>query len=89
MHPPLIDGILGTAGDWVRYNAQTWFLWTEWEVGPLSGLLRKHLMDEDSFIVFPFDPLNANGWSPNWVWAWFQARMEDDDKVGRINSSSS
>jgi hypothetical protein len=67
----LIDGLLNSIGDWIRYNGMTWFLSTEKSAGEIYEILRHHLKVGDSTVVVAMDPSDYQGWAATWIWDWF------------------
>lgn len=69
-HPPLIDAVLGLAGDWVRFTADSWILKSIQSTHEVQELLRKHLTATDSFLVLSINPPLSGGLAPMWLWNW-------------------
>ena len=72
LNPPLIDAVLSQAGDWIRFNAETWFVATTQTATEVRLLLYKHLAAEDNWLVMPIHAPTGDGWAPAWIWQWFQ-----------------
>jgi hypothetical protein len=68
-HPPLIDGVLGLIGEWVRFNASTWLLRTDLNVWGVQEEIRKRLPG-DFFLVMPVNPNDVGGYATHWIWHW-------------------
>jgi len=58
------------AGDWLRFNAFTWIIWTDKTVNQWYEILRHHLTQADQVLIFPVDLRDRAGWSQEWVWEW-------------------
>jgi len=73
--PPVVDGILGGYGDWVRFNAFTWFLWTDTPPGEINTALVSKLGQASSIVIASLETRAAVGWAPPWIWNWLNDRM--------------
>jgi hypothetical protein len=76
VHPPLIEGVLGIYGDWLRYNSDTWMLSSVSEAKAISDHIVRVLTPDDSVIVMNFSPADSWGSAPKFMWEWFSDQME-------------
>jgi hypothetical protein len=58
------------AGDWLRFNAYTWLVWTDKTVEEWYEILRHHITQADQVLIGPIDLKERAGWSQKWVWDW-------------------
>lgn len=71
VNPPLIDAALSEIGEWIRFNAETWFVNSDRSPTEIRNLIIKHMSIEDNCLVVPlalYEP--ADGWAPPWIWEW-------------------
>lgn len=71
-----MDLMIGNCGDWVRFNASTWIVWSEANSLAISNHIRSWLKPEDSVLVIALDASDMNGWAPKWVWDWINAKAQ-------------
>ncbi len=76
VNPPLIDAVLSQAGDWIRFNAETWLVASTTHPTEIRNLLLKHLSPQDNWLILPINPyMAADGWAPEWVWEWLRNQV--------------
>jgi hypothetical protein len=74
--PRRIDHALKPAGDWLRYNTSTWFVFTHWDADHVSFTVRQALSpSSDSVLVIRADPSDFGGWAPPDVWTWIRSKQ--------------
>lgn len=82
-YPPLVEGIIGAHGDWLRLREGFWFAYTPDTAQQLVDHLMAALPGETVFVA----PMDGTGWwgfGPQWVWAWINARKDGIAVPGSI-----
>jgi hypothetical protein len=72
--PERIDRLLSKYGDWLRYNGETWFVYTDAPSQLLMEDLRRELSSRDSALVMRVEPRDFAGWVPSNVRFWLQSK---------------
>jgi hypothetical protein len=75
MNPEMIDSVLGSLGDWFRFNGYTWFVTTDKTVWQIDSAVRARLTAGDSVLVIRVEPSEHAGIAPEWVWAWLKSKQ--------------
>ncbi len=80
-----VEKALDPLGDWVRFNANTWFLSTtrsseEIYEGVTAALMTNDLFN-DLLIVIALDPRERFGRAPQWIWDWIDGQSQDPPKT--------
>lgn len=88
IYPPLIDGILGLHGDWLRFTFDTWFVFSNENAKQISDHIQKALKPNDSVMVMQMYPPNSWGVAPPWVWDWFSIRTKPGAQPGGVPQPS-
>jgi hypothetical protein len=84
-NPEEVDKILTRAGDWLRFNAWSWLVATDYPVQDVSAALRTVLASEDSILIIRCDPNDYSGFAQKWVWDWinkYQTRSSNPLSAG-------
>jgi hypothetical protein len=65
------------AGDWYRYAAQNYVVWTHEGLSEFASNLRQQPGLQNIYLfVTEFSPVGANGWMPQAFWDWlFKPRV--------------
>ncbi len=63
--------------DWLRLNVHVWYLWTMKSPTDIYSGLRTSMTSEDSVVIMPVDPTGVNGWAPQVVWDWLNAKATE------------
>jgi hypothetical protein len=74
--PEVLDSVFSPAGDWFRYNPNTWFVWTERGARDLMETVRPKLWSTDGVVVAPVEPSEVVGWAPTQMWDWLKPKIE-------------
>jgi hypothetical protein len=74
--PELLDSVFSPAGDWFRYNPNTWLVWTEIGARDLAEMVRPKLWSTDSVVVARVDPHEIVGSAPTQMWDWLKPKIE-------------
>jgi hypothetical protein len=69
-----IDAALGNVGDWIRFNAWTWFIATNRSPVEINSAIFPKITTEDSVLIVDCSADYLGGWAPKWIWDWFQSR---------------
>lgn len=73
-HPPLVEGVLGLYGDWARFTADTWIIYTDRSIQEVVAHLTRTLTPEDFIISVEMAQNGVWGFAPQWLWNWIQQR---------------
>jgi hypothetical protein len=76
MKPEMIDAVLGSLGDWFRFNGYTWFVWTDSTMWQVDIAVRARLTAKDSVLIIRVDPSEYAGIAPEWVWNWLKSKQQ-------------
>jgi hypothetical protein len=69
-----LEPVLSTLGDWVRYSATSWILWTDKPTTELFLRIKPHLDAADQFLIAKIDPDDSIGWLSPWIWTWMRSK---------------
>jgi hypothetical protein len=69
-NPEEVEKILARAGDWLRFNAWSWLVATDYTVHDVTASVRTVLTVDDSFLIIRCDPSDYSGFAQPWVWDW-------------------
>jgi hypothetical protein len=75
--PPVLEmeKTFNKAGDWIRYDAHCWILYTALDLNVWRDRIRKIPgMEEASFMLVEFD--KSAGWMEKWIWEWIEERSK-------------
>ena len=75
-NPEMIDAVLAQHGDWIRWNGWTWFVHTQDQPSKVREAILRRLTNQDSLFIAEINNSGLEGWAPQWLWQWFQSRME-------------
>jgi hypothetical protein len=63
------EAVFNKAKDWLKYSRNCWLLYTALRVDTWSERVRAIPgMDKQNIFVHEIDPLQANGYLPDWMW---------------------
>lgn len=71
----MIDAVLGQYGDWIRWNGWTWFIQTAHLPSTIRAAVLQRFTNQDSLLIAEINKSGLEGWAPQWVWDWFNSRM--------------
>jgi hypothetical protein len=86
--PARIDHVLNSAGDWLRYNTSTWFVFTQLDCDHVSSMVRQALSPSDSVLVIRAEPSEFGGWAPPDVWDWLQSKRPQPSLANYLRDHS-
>jgi hypothetical protein len=69
-----LEPIFSGLGDWLRFNVNDWFAWSEKGSPAIYEALRVELRPEDGLLIIPVDPSEYFGWAKPFVWEWLNAK---------------
>jgi hypothetical protein len=70
-----IEDVFNKAAYWMRYATNCWVLYTTLDLGTWRDRVRAIPgMEKESVFVIEFDPDEASGWLPEWMWKEFNKR---------------
>lgn len=70
---PLVEGILGAHGDWLRLANGSWIAYSGDDAKALGAHVIAALPNE-TVLVVKLDADDIWGFAPNWVWSWVLER---------------
>jgi hypothetical protein len=70
--PEVVEKVLAPAGDWLRFDAWSWLVATDYSVHDVNAALRSALTPEDSILIIRCDPSDYTGFAQPWVWNWLR-----------------
>lgn len=76
VHPPLVDGVLGLYGEWMRFNPATWIVFSSKSSREISDHVARVLAPNDHVLVSKIDLSDYWGQAPTWIWVWIQERVQ-------------
>ena len=69
-----LEPVFSQVGDWIRYSALSWIVWTDKSPDQVLSILRLYVTPNDQVLVLAIDPTSKQGWMPQWVWTWFDSK---------------
>jgi hypothetical protein len=63
-----LEPVMTTIGDWVRYSAVSWIVWTDKPVANVFATIRQHLDPYDQVFIVKIDTLDSFGNVGPWFW---------------------
>ena len=70
INPEIIEDILSEAGDWLRFDAWSWLIYSSYSAHDITSALRGKLLPEDNIMIIACDPTDYSGFAQQWVWDW-------------------
>lgn len=71
-------------GDWIRYSATGWIVWTNYTPQQISSYLRQAINPEDQLLAIYLDASAYDGWMPPWVWNWIASKQQNSSLAGAL-----
>jgi hypothetical protein len=84
VNPSLVEPALTGVGDWLRFDAWSWLIFSNATSNDISGAIRRVLHVDDSILVIKCDPFDYNGWAAQWVWDWISQRRNPPTGLGML-----
>lgn len=69
-----LEPVIATFGDWIRYSALSWIVWTDKPTGEMFTAICGHLDIKDNVLITKIDLLNSFGRMPPWIWNWINSK---------------
>jgi hypothetical protein len=69
-----LEPVISTIGDWVRYSALSWIVWTDRPTGEVFLTIRQYLDPQDQIFIVKIDPLDSFGSIGPWFWSWINSK---------------
>src|SRR5262249_25942673 len=69
-----LEPAMTTIGDWVRYSALSWIVWTDKPASQVFQILRWHLDANDQVYIVKLDTLDSYGSLSPWIWTWMNSK---------------
>ena len=69
-----LEPVMGTIGDWVRYSAVSWIVWTDKPSRDVFLTIRQHLDPQDQVIIVKIEPTDSFGSISPWIWDWINSK---------------
>jgi hypothetical protein len=70
INPERIEAFLSEAGDWLRFDAWSWLMYSSYSAHDIASALKEKLLPEDSIMIIACDPNDYSGFAQPWVWDW-------------------
>lgn len=71
-----LEAAFSATGDWLRYSQNCWLIWTERTASDTFNALKPYLANDDQFLILEVNMNERNGWLPEWLWNWMNARQQ-------------
>jgi hypothetical protein len=65
-----LEPVMGTIGDWVRYSALSWVVWTDMPPTDIFVRLRPFLDSDDQVLIAGLNLQDSFGNLSPWIWTW-------------------
>ena len=75
LRPFVFDNAMSELGDWVRFNAVQWYLWTDKDKRQVVDEISTWLVGTEQFVVVVVQSEEAAGQAPEWFWKWLNDKM--------------
>ena len=69
-----LEPVMTTMGDWIRYSATSWILWTDKTALQIFVTLQPHLDAQDQVLVAGINPQDTFGRLTPWIWNWMNSK---------------
>ena len=69
-----LEPVMSTIGDWVRYSAVGWIVWTNQPAADVFWKLRRWLDIHDQVLIAKMDPTDSFGSLSPWIWPWIDSK---------------
>jgi hypothetical protein len=69
-----LEPAIGSIGDWVRYSALSWLVWTDKPMTQIYLILRASIDADDHFFAAEINTADAAGYLPPWIWSWIKSK---------------
>jgi hypothetical protein len=63
-----------SVGDWVRYSAMSWLVWTDKTPMDVFSILRPNLDAGDQILIVKIDLRDSFGSVSPWIWEWINSK---------------
>jgi hypothetical protein len=70
INPEVIEETLSAAGDWMRFDAWSWLIYSNYSAHDIASALRGKLLPEDNIVIIGCNPNDYSGFAQPWVWDW-------------------
>jgi len=74
--PEKVDAGLSDIGDWVRFNAFTWFVWTGKSKEEIFKSIAESTGGGFEGVIMAVQPESAVGFAKTWIWDWLNDKMQ-------------
>ncbi len=80
-----LEPVMSTIGDWVRYSALSWIVWTDKPPGEVFAAIYRHLDPQDNVLIAKIDTLDSFGRVQPWVWQWINSKTSQPTVLGGLS----
>jgi hypothetical protein len=70
-----LEPAMATIGDWVRYSALSWIVWTDKPAGEIFATLRPYLDTQDQVLIIGVNMQDSFGSLTPWIWTWMNSKL--------------
>jgi hypothetical protein len=69
-----LEPAMSLVGDWVRYSALSWIVWTDKRTEQILATILPFLDGNDNVFIVGMVLRDSMGRLPPWVWAWINSK---------------
>ena|SRR5690242_7381764 len=62
-------------GDWIRYSATNWIIWTDKPSNQIFYMIRAFLDNDDQVLIAPINVHELFGSLQPWIWNWMNSKL--------------
>jgi len=88
INPEGIEETLSVAGDWMRFDAWSWLIYSSYSTHDITSALRGKLLPEDNIMIIACNPNDYAGFAPPWVWDWINKYRTPMAGLGMVPPST-
>ena len=78
----VLEPAMSGLGDWIRYSASSWIVWTDYQPQVIADYIRGHIGLNDQYLIVALDMSAHQGWMPKWVWDWINGKVRSQSLAG-------
>jgi hypothetical protein len=72
-----LEPAISNVGDWIRYSALTWIVWTDKPTTEIYGIIRPRLDAHDQILISAINLTDSFGNLSPWIWAWINSKTAE------------
>jgi hypothetical protein len=83
--PKILDmePVITQVGDWVRYSALSWIVWTDRPTPEIFAKIKPYLDANDQVLIAKLDFSDGFGWLSPWIWTWINSKVPSTVYTGQ------